>query len=318
MTLRDALANPRRFVILYGTTPPRASAPADKILGAATRLAERVAGLPLDGLVVYDVQDETGRTAQPRPFPFLPTVDSPSYTKLLRQLTGRAAITYKCVANETEASWTGWLDQASERFDVQYLSLVGLSSSRQATDCIPLARASELAAAHPAGFTLGGVVIAERHSPARSESLRIIEKSRRGCRYFISQGVYDAGATITLLGDYARDCAERGIAPQRIVLDFVPVGKPQTMEFIRWLGISIPDATASAILSDQAPLTRSIAVCREILQRVLDAPYADEIPLGIAIESVSINKDEISASIELVETLREVAAERGLPVPQVV
>lgn len=316
MSLKDALADPRRFVILYGTTPPRASSPADKVLGAAARLAERVARLPLDGLVVYDVQDESGRTAEPRPFPFLPTVDSPSYARLLRQLTGRPAVTYKCVSSETAASWNGWLDTASARFGVEYLSLVGLSSSGQASDCISLADASELAAAHPAGFTLGGVAIAERHGRRRSESQRLIEKGRRGCSYFISQGVYDAAPTIGMLRDYARDCAEQGVAPRRIVLDFVPVGRPQTMEFIRWLGISIPDATAAAILDDAAPLTRSIAVCRELLRRILDQPYADQIPLGIAVESVSINKEEIGASIELVEALREVAAERGLPVPQ--
>jgi hypothetical protein len=316
MTLRAALSDPRRFVILYGTTPPRASSPEEKVLAAAARLAERVAGLPLDGLVVYDVQDESGRTAAPRPFPFLPTVDSPSYSQLLRRLTGHSAVTYKCVASESEASWAGWLDEASAAYGVQYLSLVGLASSTQAADCVSLARASELAAAHPAGFTLGGVAIAERHGRRRSESQRLIDKARRGCSYFISQGIYDAAPTIAMLHDYARDCAEQGAAPRRIVLDFVPVGRPQTMEFIRWLGISIPDATAAAILGDQAPLSRSIAVCCELLRRVLDQPYAEQIPLGIAVESVSINKEEIGASIELVEALREVAAERGLPVPQ--
>jgi hypothetical protein len=314
MTLQDALTDRQRFVMLYGTTPPRASSPADKILGAAARLAERVAGLHLDGLVVYDVQDESGRTAEPRPFPFLPTVDSPSYSKLLRQLTGLPAITYKCVASESEATWPAWLDEVSGRYDVRYLSLVGLASSKHAHSSIALPRASEIAARHPAGFVLGGVAIAERHGAGRNESHRLIEKAQRGCRYFISQGVYDAEPTVRLLRDYARDCAEQGVEPQRLVLDFVPVGRPQTMTFIRWLGIAIPDATAAAILDDAAPLSRSIAVCREILRRILDEPYAEQIPLGIAVESVSINRDEIAASIELVEALREVVAERGLPV----
>ncbi|GAB4441081.1 MAG: hypothetical protein OHK0015_37940 [Chloroflexi bacterium OHK40] len=312
MSLADALADRGRFVMLYGTTPPRASAPADRVLGAAARLAERVAPLALDGLVVYDVQDESARTAAPRPFPFLPTVDSPAYARLLQQLTGLSTITYKCVANETEESWPAWLDEASERYGVRCLSLVGLASSKHVRSCIPLSRASELAARHPSGFLLGGVAIAERHSPATSESRRIIQKVQRGCRYFVTQGVYDAAPSIAMLADYARDCAELGLEPQRIVLDFVPVGRPQTMEFIRWLGIAIPDRTARAILDDAAPLSRSIAVCCEILRRVLDQPYVDQLPLGVAVESVSINKDELAATVELVEALREVARERGL------
>lgn len=314
MTLEETLADGRRFATLYGTTPPRADAPADRVLGAAARLAERVDGLPLDGLVVYDVQDESARTAEPRPFPFLPTLEAPTYGRLLGQLTGKPIITYKCVANETDETWPAWLDGASERDGVRYLSLVGLSSAKDARSCIPLGRASEIAAAHRAGFVLGGVAIAERHSPERSESRRLIQKAERGCRYFISQAVYDAEPTVRLLADYARDCAEQGVAPRRIMLDFVPVGRPQTMSFMRWLGIAIPDSTAAAILGDPAPLSRSIAVCRDILRHILDQPYADAIPLGITVESVSINKEEIGATVELLHALREVARERGLPV----
>ncbi|PDW01394.1 methylenetetrahydrofolate reductase [Candidatus Viridilinea mediisalina] len=315
MTLHETMTNPRRFALLYGTTPPRADAPADRVLGAAARLAQRVAGLPLDGLVVYDVQDETSRTAEPRPFPFLPTLEAPNYGKLLHQLVGKPIITYKCIAAETEATWPGWLDHASRQHGVRYLSLVGLASSRDTRSSLALSRATLLAAAHPAGFVLGGVAIAERHSATRSESQRLIAKARHGCSYFISQAVYDAAPTIQLLSDYVRDCAEQGVTPRRIVLDFVPVGRPQTMSFMRWLGIAIPDATARAILDDAAPLSRSLAICRELLQRILDQPYADQLPLGVAVESVSINRAEIGATIELLHILREVAQERGLLLP---
>jgi hypothetical protein len=316
MALENLLTDPRRLVLLYGATPPRASSSPERIQLAASRLAERVAALPLDGLVVYDVQDESARTAEPRPFPFLPTIEPPVYAALLHELTGLATVTYKCIVNETEASWPAWLDAAHDLYGVRYLSLVGLSSSRLARSSIALSRASEIAAAHAAGFVLGGVAIAERHSARHSESLRIIQKTERGCRYFISQAVYDTEPTVRLLSDYARDCAERGLTPRRILLDFVPVGREQTMAFIRWLGISIPDATAAAILNDDAPLSRSIAVCRDILRRVLDQPYTEHIPLGLCIESVSINKDEIAASIELAAALLDVAREYGLEVRQ--
>lgn len=312
MTLADALTDHTRGVLLYGTTPPRASAPDDQAQAAADRLAARVTGLDLDGLVVYDVQDEAARTDAPRPFPFLPTRDAAPYGQVLTTRTGLPVVTYKCIATETEASWPGWLDQAAHH-GVACLSLVGRASTRVAPDGISLARASALAAQHGAGFVLGGVVIAERHRPPRSESQRLIQKSAAGCRYFISQGVYDAAPTIALLRAYAADCAAQGIAPQRIVLDFVPVGRPQTMAFLRWLGIAIPDRTAAAILGDADPLRRSRSICCAILRRVLDQPYADTLPLGVAVESVSIHRDEIAAAIALVDALRAVGAERGLP-----
>jgi hypothetical protein len=306
MDLRARLHDMTRFVSLYGTTPPRADADEERVARAAERLAARVRGLSLDGLVVYDVQDETGRTPVPRPFPFLPTIDPRAYSRRLRDLTGLPTITYKCVADMTEAGWTPWLTETRRDYGVDHLSLVGLPSSRGVSSTLPLPQATRLAAAHPAGFTLGGVTIAERHGHGRSESRRMLQKAADGCSFFISQAVYDPGTTIRLLADYARDCAREGVAPRRIILTFIPCGRAKTLEFIRWLGIAIADETANAILDDPAPLSRSIAICREHLRAILSQDYARTLPLGINVESVSIYKDEIDASIELHHALHAV------------
>src|SRR6516162_3947119 len=171
---------PEKFVSLYGTTPPRMDAGAVAAMRAADRLAERVRGLSLDGLVVYDVQDEAGRTSVPRPFPFLPTIDPCVYSRQLRELTAKPTVTYKCVANMTEARWASWLTETRRDYGIDHLCLVGLPSSRGVTSTLPLTRAMRLAAAHPANFTLGGVMIAERHGRGRNESHRMIEKAANG------------------------------------------------------------------------------------------------------------------------------------------
>lgn len=316
MSLEQALFDRQRFVLLYGTTPPRATTPAERVQSAAERLAERVGGLPVDGLVVYDVQDETGRTATPRPFPFLPTLEARVYARTLAELTGLDAISYKSIGDQSEQSWPSWLELAREQYGLRFLTPVGLPSSRGERSGIALSRAAQIAAAHPAGFVLGGVAIAERHHPERerSESRRLIQKANDGCSFFISQAVYDAAPTVRLLADYARDCAEQGATPRRVILTFTPCGRPQTMEFLRWLGVSIADETAANILNDPAPLARSIAVCCAMLRTVLGQSFAMEIPLGINVESVSINKEEIGASVELFHCLRAVAEEHGLHV----
>ena len=113
-----------------------------------------------------------------------------------------------------------------------------------------------------------------------------------------------------LLADYARDCRGAGVKPRRIVLTFAPVGREKTMAFLNWLGVRIPLETARAILGAANPLAKSIEICRDNLRRILEQPYARDIPLGINIESVSINRDEIDASVDLLHTLHEVAAAR--------
>src|SRR5438094_7418394 len=108
MDLRARLADRREPVFLYGTTPPRSGATAPQVNEAAEKLAARMQPLGLDGLVVYDIQDESGRTSQPRPFPFIGTVDPRRYATLLRQRTGLTPITYKALGGMAEPAWPAW------------------------------------------------------------------------------------------------------------------------------------------------------------------------------------------------------------------
>ncbi|HYI87243.1 MAG TPA: hypothetical protein VEX61_09120 [Burkholderiales bacterium] len=304
MDLQSKLLDPSQQVLLYGTTPPRAGTPPDEIDSAADKLAARLAGLPLDGVVVYDIQDETGRTSQPRPFPFAGTVDPREYATHFRLPT----IVYKALGMMPEANWRAWLAE-TRRMGVEVLSLVGRPASGVKYP-LPLSRAIRIASGPSTGLTIGGVVIAERHDEHRSESARLLAKGIEGCGYFISQTVYQPAPTQRLLADYLRDCRGAGITPKRVILTFAPCGREKTLGFLRWLGVNVSADTERAILGAPNPLARSIGICRDNLRRILDGAYASHIPLGINVESVSINRDEIDASIDLFHALREVLTGR--------
>jgi hypothetical protein len=301
MDLRSKLLDPAQEVLLYGTTPPREGTPPEQIDAAADKLAARLSGLPLDGVVVYDIQDETGRTQSPRPFPYIGTVDPRHYAVLLKRRLGVPPITYKALGTLDEAQWRAWL--AASQNDVQFLSIVGRPASGVKYP-MPLSRAIRIASMNEK-FIVGGVVIAERHDEQRSEAARLLAKGIEGCGYFISQAVYHAAPTARLLADYLRDCRGAGTQPKRIVLTFAPCGREKTLTFMRWLGVNIAPETERTILGAANPLAKSIEICRDNLRRILDGGYAGQVPLGVNVESVSINRDEIDASIDLFHALRE-------------
>jgi 5,10-methylenetetrahydrofolate reductase len=176
---------------------------------------------------------------------------------------------------------------------------------------LSLSRAIRIAAGHAAGFTVGGVVIAERHNAQRSEAARLLAKGIEGCSYFVSQTVYHAPPTRRLLADYLRDCRGAGTEPKRVILTFAPCGREKTLGFIRWLGVNVSRETERAILGAANPLAKSIEICCDNLRRILDQNYSNAIPLGVNVESVSINRDEIDASIDLFHALREVLTQAG-------
>lgn len=290
--------------LLYGTTPPRLGTPAEQVEAAAEKVAARLRGLPLDAVVVYDIQDETGRTQLPRPFPFVSTLDPRVYSRLLAERCGRPTITYKSLGMLDEAGWQEWLFESAHAYGTRTISVVGRPTSGVPYP-LSLSKAIRIAAGHAAGFKVGGVVIAERHGAQRSEAARMLAKGIEGCEYFISQTVYHAPPTQQLLADYLRDCRGAAVDPRHVILTFAPCGREKTLAFIRWLGVNVAPETERAILGASNPLAKSIEICRDNLRRILEQPYRGKIPLGVNVESVSINRDEIDASIELFHVLKE-------------
>src|SRR5258706_8608172 len=261
MDLRPNLFAPARRGRLYGTPPPRAGTPPGQVAPAAQGPRARRGGLPLDAVVVYDIQDETGRTGLPRPFPLIATLDPRDYAKFFSVPT----IVYKALGDVDEAGWTAWLDASRGR---DFLSIVGRPAPGKYA--LPLSRAIRVAAAHAAGYTIGGVVIAERHTAERSESARLLAKGIEGCAYFISQAGDHAPPSERLLADYLRDCRRARVAPRRIVLTFAPGGPEKTLAFLRWLGVNVAPETEREILGAARPLPQAIRLCPDNLGRIPD------------------------------------------------
>src|SRR5262245_23903293 len=78
-SLADKLRSRKSGVCLYGFAPPKQATPADQLKTIVAQQVVRLGSLPADGLIVYDIQDETERVSDERPFPFLPTLNPDTY-----------------------------------------------------------------------------------------------------------------------------------------------------------------------------------------------------------------------------------------------
>jgi 5,10-methylenetetrahydrofolate reductase len=292
-----------RGVYFIGTTPPKSDTPIEKVESIASKLLERVSDIDFDGLIVYDIQNEDSRTNKPRPFPFKTTHDPRHYSALLNQKSSRPVITYKSVVQSNADDFDIWANEAWNDFGVRDIVLVG-SPSKSNTISLPLANAYETLVNNHNDFFIGGVTIAERHAIKGNEHERLIEKHQQGCNFFISQAIYNPQATIDMLTRYAIECKKLNIKPQRFILTFSPCGSDKTLEFIEWLGVSVPEATSLRILNAEKPLYESIRICANSLQQILDAVLPYNLPLGLNIESLTNRKEEIDGSILLYKLLR--------------
>jgi 5,10-methylenetetrahydrofolate reductase len=165
-----------------------------------------------------------------------------------------------------------------------------------------LAEAYAIARTAP-NLVLGGIAIAERHVAKVDEHQRMLAKQDAGCRFFITQSVYDAASTRSLLSDYALSLQACGGSPATVVLTFSPCGSVRTLEFMKWLGISFPRWLENELRHSADTLERSIDLCEKVFIDVQDYAREKHLPVGINVESVSIRKAEVDASVELYRRL---------------
>ncbi|MCM3747751.1 methylenetetrahydrofolate reductase [Paenibacillus pasadenensis] len=301
-TLKDKLFHKQSGIITYGMTPPKSSHTPEKIREIADKQIERLKDIGIDGLVLYDVQDEAERTDKDRPFPYLKALDPTEYYRdYLKQELGIPAIIYHCVANEGPDKLAQWIlqDRDEQRFTVY----VGASSSRQQVQ-IRLPEAYRMSGILNEQLLPGGVVIPERHRSKGDEHLRARAKQESGCGFFISQATYDVEASKSFLSDYYYHSRENGLDMVPILFNIAPCGSAKTLEFMKWLGISIPKWLENELVHSQDILDKSVELSRKVFRELYRFGVEKGIPIGCSVESVSTRKVEIEASIQLLKDIR--------------
>ncbi len=300
MDLRRRIVERTGEFLLFAVTPPRRSTPPERAQEIADATLARLRPLALDGLVLYDIDDESDRNAEERPFPFLSTMDPADY--LTRHLTAwtAPAVVYRVVGKYPEADLRPWLGaQDPDRV----LSVFVGASSREKEVAMSLKQAHELRAEAGPGLALGGIAIPERHTQRGDEHLRLLAKQGAGCSFFVTQVVYDVNAAKNLVSDYLVECAARGVDPAPIVFTFTVVGSMKTLEFLSWLGVDVPRWIQNELRHSRDVLATShdqsltsaldlVAYCRRL-----------GIPFGLNIESVSNRRAEIEQAVRLAARL---------------
>lgn len=288
-------------MLTYGITPPKAKNPEEKIQEIAEKQISRIKELDIDALLIYDIQDESDRISKDRPYPFLPTVDPKIYAEAYLQKLQVPKILFRSVGNYTAAQLEKELKQANKN---QHYVFVGASSRDQQVE-VSLQEAYRLSQEVNKEINLGGIMIPERHQKKNDEHLRVRDKTRSGCNFFISQAVYHAEASKNFLSDYFYLCENTGLEVKPIIFTLTLCSSPKTLEFLKWLGVSIPKWVENDLLNTGDILQKSFDISYRIYQELHDFAREKNIPVGFNIESVSIKKDEIEASVELLKKVRQ-------------
>jgi hypothetical protein len=258
MELQQRIADRIGEFLIFAVTPPRLTTEPEQTRQIAEITLARLRSVGIDGLVLYDIDDESDRNPNERPFPFLPTMDPAEY--LARDLVGLdvPAIVYRAVSKHAE--------------DGPDLPARGSRDPRAAR-----ARGQR---APPAHRKTGCRLLLLRH-PGR---LRRQRCGGSGLRLSLRVRRPEPGAGTDRLH----------ILSLRLNKD---IGVPPVLgvDVPRWIANDLRHADDTLDASYHrafATANELIAFCRRI-----------GVPFGLNIESVSIRKVEIEASVRLAAQL---------------
>lgn len=301
--LTDKIRNKESGIILYGITPPKINHSEDEIKEIAKKHINRIAKLNVDGLVLYDIQDESERTDLKRPFPFIKTINPCEYSKNYLQELKTPRIVYRAVGNYTPEKFSSWLEETKQ--SQVHSVFVGAASHEQQNN-ISLKEAYSLKKEVNDNLCLGGIAIPERHMKKHDEHLRVFSKKNDSCEYFITQCVYDLHAAKTFLSDYSKYAKENNYELVPIIFTLTPCGSAKTLDFMKWLGINVPNYLEEDLKEAGDILQESVKLSRDIFEELFKYGQKKGIPIGCNVESIAIRKAEIDASVELLNEVKQI------------
>lgn len=297
-------------VLLYGITPPKAHTAAEKVSEIAERVLHTLGGRDIDGLIVYDVQDESARTTEERPFPFTSALDPFEYARQYLHPLAVPKIIYRPAGKFTKDELSQWLhDMRAHGFSPVFVGV-------PAPDYVPktsLREAYEIWREHHKDHSvIGAVTIPERHAILKDEDVRILDKVDSGVSYFISQCIFNVDYTRQTLEDLMVACQSKNQELPTIIFTLTICGSVKTLDFMEWLGIHVPDDIKEELKVSTNPVGRSVEIALSIARYLIGYCQEKSIPFGFNIESVAMRKEEVDASLELLSTVGDLLKANGL------
>ncbi|WP_232282955.1 methylenetetrahydrofolate reductase [Pedobacter sp. BAL39] len=296
-------------ILTYGITPPKSETLPERIAEIAERTIARLIPLDIDALIVYDVQDESARTTEERPFPFLKAYDPFNFAREYLQALEIPKIIYRPAGKFYKEELSEWLEHLHQHHF--YPVFVGVPAPDFPVK-ISLPEAYDIWSKHKATSVMGAVTISERHEVLKDEDKRILDKAACGVSYFISQCVFDVAYAKKVVEDLCKTCRETQAVPPTMIFTLTACGSAKTLHFMEWLGIHIPAPLKEELRHSDNMLERSVNVCLDIAEELMEFCSKQCVPFGFNIESVAIRKDEIEASIYMVNQIAEKLKKKGL------
>ena len=306
MRIRDKIKKPQRPVVAYEILPPREKD------GTLNSYAETISSLlsqtRIDAINIPEVHDEVGRGD--RPVVNQKRGEPREFGMLLQDIVGIEAIINRVVVHDPYDRQMKWLEETNTKYEIENMIIVGGESSKVSypgpTVNEALKAITDKYNQNGGNIFCGGIAIPSR----KEESKNLIKKSDNGSEFFTTQVLYDSKNIIKMINNYQQRCDELDTFPRRILLSFAPVSSQKNVEFLKWLGVEIPDNTEQYLQARPGSMTeRSLDVSIEVLNEILNYIQENDLRVPVGLNVEHIMSYNFQSSVEMLQELARIYRE---------
>ncbi len=286
--------------ILFEVVPPLRAPNADRRERVFRQVKSVLEHLPqISHINIPEVVDENFRGE-----PYYKHIDVAEFGREIRSRLGTDVILNKVVVHFRDSqAFVDWVKRSLSKSKLSTFIWVGGNSSRISYPGPSVLEANWMTDSIER-VTFGNILIPSR----RRELQRMIEKTKAGCSFFTTQVLFDKNGLYPLLDHYEKACRKESIQPCRIYVSFAPAANSQNLEFVKWLGVQLPEDVQRRLTKGDIAknsVQTSTAVFRELCEEL----RSTDLEIGLNVEHISQNNFELA--IELGKALTSVNEQRA-------
>ena len=219
--------------------------------------------------------------------PYYRNTDTFKFTKDMRSHTTKNIIVNKVVVHcDGFQGFKQWLQEAISQHDIKSFIFVGPNSTKHSYPGPTVLEANKFASQID-GISIGNILIPSREGEAQ----RMLKKTLSGATFFTTQILFESERIKSVLSEYSELCKSENIKPAKVFLSFCPISKGSDIEFLRWLGVEMPQELESDLLSDEeAVVSKSIDAAKGVWKNVSNFIDTNiQVPVGINVEEIFLH-----------------------------
>ena len=113
-----------------------------------------------------------------------------------------------------------------------------------------------------------------------------------------------------MINNYQKRCNDLKTFPRRILLSFAPVSSQKNIEFLKWLGVEIPNNTERYLQGRPGSMKeRSLDVAIEVLNEILTNIEENDLRVPVGLNVEHIMSYNFQSSVEMLQELARIYRE---------